>query len=193
MTNRDWAVLGFQLFGLWLASRLIEEIVYRVAIGRMEGADVAFMLAFAFMAMFLWMRSDWLASRTFRHAPTSEAPNDGGSAELLLVTALSIMGIYVIASAVPDIAAGGIVLANLPAYRSVLGNAFPTEPTVQALAVIKKADLIAEVLRLLIGVVLLVYSGRIAPALVAVRRERDLTDSFADGDQEPEKYDSGSK
>lgn len=187
MTNRDGAVLGFQLFGLWLVARLIEEIVYRFAVGGVEGADVAFMLAFAFMVLFLWTRADWLASWTFRNAPTCDTPNDGGSGEPLLVAALSIMGMYLIASALPGIAAGGIVLANMPAYRSVLGNAVPTEPTVQALAIIKKSDLIAEILRLVIGVVLVVYSGRIASAVVAIRRERDLTDALAAGDQEPEK------
>lgn len=186
MTNRDWAVLGFRLVGFYLATglaMLVAGLLFRQVVG---GRDIAEAVAYAVMLAAVWAWADRLASWVFPEESNADLPLEGGLGRQLLVPALSIIGVYLIAEAIPSIVACvGVLVGTGGLGRSVFGGTNPSEDILTYRS-IQKANTVAAVVRLVIGIVLLLYPSRITAAVVALRRDRDLSDSSRDEKHEPD-------
>ena len=183
MTNRDWAVLGFRLLCVWLATGLITNLAYF----RYEHPNpfIAAWVVQLVIVLSLWKWAEGLASRVFPNVATADLTLEGRWDEELLVLALLIMGLYLTAAALGNIAGGVVwVFVGSGVTRSVFGT--PVSPEIVASVAKAKALLVQDVVQLFVGGVLVFYSRGVAAALVGLSRGVSLTDSSGDEEQEPD-------
>src|SRR5262245_25929160 len=112
------------------SSRSVTNVVEAVYINRSSGMSMPFGLAVAaltplamgLIGLYLWIRSDRLASSIF---PTVSAVESSGAEDLerLLPLALSLMGVWLVSVAIPTLVSNiALSLYSLvPSYQSVFG------------------------------------------------------------------------
>src|SRR5262245_17528668 len=109
MTNFDWAKLGVKLIGLWAmisSLRSISNVVEAVYINQRSmpmpfavAVSVLSPLAGALIGLYLWNRSDHLASSIFPRVSPIESSGVEDK-ERLLPIALSLMGVWLVSDAI---------------------------------------------------------------------------------------------
>ena len=173
MTNFDWAKLGVKLIGLWLMisalTAMTSDIVYFFqSRGGLYYLSVLNPLAAGLIGFYLWSRSDRLASSIFPTVSTVERFGGGGQ-EHLLAPALSVIGIWLVSEALPNLAynVALFISGRLSVYRSVFGPV-PDPSTINVRA---EANILAALLRAFIGIGLFFGSKRLVE-LIAIMRGR---------------------
>lgn len=181
MTNRDWAILGFQLVGLWLAVQLalwVTDLPFR----QLGERDIAYVITGAVIVISVWTRAGWLASRLFPNPAPPGLRSEMRREQELLVAALSVMGVFLIAQALPLLVDGVAVFVMIRSTaRSVFGT-MPEEAT--ALSTRATADIAGAAASLLIGIALISRPGRLATGIVAVRRDEPFDAFVTDKEEE---------
>ena len=183
MTNFDWAKLGIKLIGLWAmisSLRSVPAVVEAVYINR-SSMPVPFAFVFSVLnplvagliGLYLWTRSDRLASSIFPRASTVDR-SGAEDQERLLPLALSLMGVWLLSGAIPTLMYNiSLSIFRLaPAHQSVFGPIYQS-PVMTDTA---KANIIAELIRAFIGFCLLVGSQRLAKVFSAMRGRQSFNE-----------------
>jgi len=183
MTNFDWATLGVKLIGLWTmisSLRSLTNVVEAFFINRSSlpvplalAVSALSPLATALVGLYLWFRSDRLASSIFPRVSALES-SSANDQEHLLPVALSLVGVWLVSEAIPtlvyNISLSIITLA--PAYQSVFGPSYrPSSITATA-----KANTIAALVRAFIGFGLLLGHKRLAEVISSMRGSQSLSE-----------------
>lgn len=196
MTDRQWAVLGFRLLGLWLIVGPAQDWVALAVLALVQrgpaqvtSREVAYSATSMVIAVSLWRWAGWLASRTFPEATVVGRSPVARSDEQLLAPALSIIGVYLIALAIPDVLSGVVAFVGSGDMdRSVFGG---QGELARMWRVKTTAEGLFALARTLIGVALLLYASRLSAVVVALRRHQDSTDSSTDDEQPTEEQAQG--
>jgi hypothetical protein len=176
MTNFDWAKLGVKLIGLWVlisSLRSVPNVVEAVHINR-SSMPLPFALAVAalnplvagLIGLYLWIRSDRLASSIFPRVSAVESPGTE-EPDRLVPLALSLMGVWFVSGSIPTLVynISLSVISLAPAHQSVFGTSY-LPPAMTATA---KANIIAALVRALIGFSLLLGAERLAKVISVMR------------------------
>jgi len=183
MTNFDWTKLGVKLIGLWAmisSLRSVTNVVEAFYINR-SSMPVPFALAVSALSplatgltgLYLWNRSDRLASSIFPRVSSAESAG-ADDQERLSPVALSLMGVWLASEAIPtlvyNISLSIFSLAS--SHQSVFGPGYlPPVMTVTA-----KANIIAALVRAFIGFGLILGSSRLAEVISAMRGRQSLSE-----------------
>ena len=187
MSNREWALLAFKLLGVWfLASAAIgaanTPYLWDSTPEEVRSRTVAFLLLPSLVAVGigtpLWFSADWFARRIFPGAAPLDTPATlGACAGPLFALAISVLGVFLVADGVPGLASS-LYLFTESRRTGILG------PDVERQRLLwdasAKANAVAGVVRLLIGVALLAGPARLSAAFGRVRR--DLKGSLEEGE-----------
>jgi hypothetical protein len=172
MTNFDWAKLGVKLTGLWLmisSLRSVTNVIEAVYINRPGGMPIPFALAVSALSplaagligLYLWLRTDVLASSIFPRASELDRSSVEDQ-EHWVPVALSLMGIWLVTEAIPTLVHSiALSIFSLPsASQSVFGPIDPAPIMRRA-----KADSLAALARAFIGVGLILGRRRLAEVI----------------------------
>jgi hypothetical protein len=189
VTNRDVAFLSFKLVGLWLMAETAIGVSSMIPFYWGRGfEDVPFatiaptlapMLVSIGIGVPVWFSAGWFAARVFP-AESSERLQLGRLRnEPLFALALSVIGVFFVCESIP-IVVHGISLF----WQSRMGDSrvLGPDPDYQRLiwSATARANTVAGIARLLVGLALLTGPARITAALVRVRKE--LGSSLETGD-----------
>ena len=175
MTNFDWAKLGIKLIGLWAMISSLRSVTNVVEAFYINRSSMPMPLAFAVAALnpivagliglYLWIRSHRLASSIFPRVSAVESSAAEDQARLLPL-ALSLMGIWLVAGAIPTLVynISLSILSLTPPQQSVFGPTYL--PPVMTLTA--KANIIAALVRVFIGFGLLLGPKRLAEVISAM-------------------------
>ena len=179
MTNRDFACLSFRLLGLWL--------VAQAAIGmstipyfwepQFEGVRSLSVLLTMLPVVVsvaigvpVWMNATWLAVRVFPDESSEPLDFSRLRQEPLFALALSIIGVLFVCESIPVVTNGIALFAqSRMTGSSVLGPDLEQQQLIWSAAA--KANALAGVARLGVGLGLLAGPSRLAAAFARLRRE----------------------
>ena len=191
MNGRHVAVLAFKLLGVWFAAGGVTGVGGVPFLWRSDHSTVVQtvgLLALLFPAALsvvvgalLWLNAEWLATRVFGPNPAEVAATvfgdgaaDAGPPERiemqpLFALALSVIGVLMLAEAVPMLVYAATTFVSSRQTSSILGP----DPAQRALVwdAGAKANLAAAFTRLVVGLSLLAGPARIAAAYAGVRKE----------------------
>jgi len=181
VTNFDCAKLGVKLIGLWAiisssgsVTNVIEAIYVNRSSTRMPFAiAVAALtpLALVLIGLYLWIRSDRLASSIF---PTVTAIGSPGAEDQvrLLHLALALMGVWFISVAIATLAynVSFFVFRLVPSHQSVFGPIYESPVMTDT----SNANIIAALVRAFIGLGLIFGSKRLAEIISAMKGRQNI-------------------
>ena len=179
MNNRDAAVLAFKLLGLWLMANAAIGVAAIPSYWDPRFDEVRAMTVLATLLPVLvavgigvpvWFSAEWFANRIFPAEGRAQSPLDRLRIEPLLALALSVLGVCLIAEALPALVNGAALFS-----QSRLGGSTLLGPDMDRQALIwsaaAKANFAAAIARLAIGVGLVAGPARLSAALARLRKE----------------------
>jgi hypothetical protein len=178
MSNRDAALLGFKLLGLWLLSSAIIGVasmpyVWQSSPDGLRGFSVATLFLPSLVALGVgipvWLSADSFARHVFPDAavaPTSVAR--GAEYQTMFGLGAALIGLLLLTEGVPAIASAAYLFT-----RSLQTGVLGADPDRRSLLwdASAKANAVAGLTRLLLGLALLAGPARLSAALNRVRRE----------------------
>jgi len=164
MNNRGLALIGFKLLGLYAiihAAVSAFGIPY-ILLSSTDALGSAIPFSFVFVPILVgglagagvWMGAERLASRLFPDLPEVGSAADGCTVWDPTVVALGILGAWLLVRAVPGIARGAAL------FLASLGYPEVRKPAIWTTTV--KAEMVADVVQALVGLVLVRQPGGIA-------------------------------
>jgi len=179
VSDRSFAILAFKLVGLWFGTYgLIRTADASWFFVRGVPADLD-VIVFTFLPGFVasglgicvWLGAEGLASRAFGPGDAREVQSlarpDG-----FLTIALVATGSFVIVEAIPDLAkAVALLVLGLHGPASIMGGGATDAQRALLWSASAKANAVAAIVRLLLGLALVLGPARLTAALVRIRRE----------------------
>jgi hypothetical protein len=130
-------------------------------------------LAMGLIGLYLWVRSDRIASSIF---PVVSAVESSGAEDLerLLPLALSLMGVWLVSVAIPTLVynISFSIFRLAPSHQSVFGPIYESP----AMTATSKANIIAALVRAFIGLGLILGSKRLAEIISAMRGRQSFSE-----------------
>jgi hypothetical protein len=186
VTNRGVAVLAFKLVGLWLMANAAIGIAgvpyfWEPQFDQVRDMTVFFtvlpLLVAVGIGVPVWFSADWFADRIFPNQSPQPMALDGLRGEPLFALALSVLGVFFAAEALPVVVNGAaLFLQSRQTGSRFLGPDVDQQTAIWSAAA--KANVTAGIARFLIGMGLLAGPARLASAVARIRKE--LRGSIAD-------------
>ena len=174
MTNRAWAQLAFTLLGIYFVANAAigaasMPYIWQTSATEVRGMAVAVLFLPSLVALGVglpvWLSAEWFAARLF---PTESEPSAILSGQSFLAVAASILGLFLVAEGVPSLASA-LYLFGRSFHTGVLGADEARERLLWDASA--KANALAGLVRLAIGLALLAGPTRLSAALARVRAE----------------------
>jgi len=181
VTNFDFAKLGVKLIGLWAmisASGSVTNVIEAIFINR-SSTQMPFAIAVAALTplalvltgLYLWIRSDRLASSIFPTVTAIESPGAVDQVRLLHL-ALSLMGVWLVSVAIATLAysVSFSIFRLVPSRQSVFGPIYESPVMTDT----SNANIIAGLVRAFIGLGLILGSKRLAEIISAMGGRQNI-------------------